>query len=386
MLWTRRRHRRRQEELIAAAHMVCQYRNPPHGLWDLLAVAATDRDPDIRWIAYDLVPEAGRHVAAHADRFAAFVARPPAETSAGCVQRIMIALAGTGDPRALRPLGAALERGPLALANDRRHAPALAALPAAALLPAIRTGLRIRPERESHQTAIDVLALWGAEAAPATPELITHLRTPHARDAVRALGRIGPGAAAAADVLADIALGRIHPQDPDGKWPARRWHGVQTAAWAHWRITGDTSLALAVCGAAVEAGPSRPALSLLADLGPAASGHADAVHRLLASPGTWTRVGAAHAWWRITGESAEAVPVLVGALEPARAGHPAFPTREAVRALGAIGAPAAQAGPVLRQLLDEPKRTTGVYAVCRNILEDEALCRALSEALERIDG
>ncbi|WP_405715047.1 hypothetical protein OG264_36175 [Streptomyces xanthophaeus] len=124
--------------------MVCQYRNPPHGLWDLLAVAATDRDPDIRWIAYDLVPEAGRHVAAHAE--------------------------------------------------------------------------------------------------------------------------------------------------------------------------------------------------------------------------------------------------LVGALEPARAGHPAFPTREAVRALGAIGAPAAQAGPVLRQLLDEPERTTGVYAVCRNILEDEALCRALSEALERIDG
>ncbi|WP_412075214.1 hypothetical protein ACLF6K_04265 [Streptomyces xanthophaeus] len=386
MLWSGWNRLRRERRARAAARTVQSYRNPPQELWDVLAVAATDTCPHVCWEAGEAVAEAGPAVAVHADRFSAFVAGPPADVGHLHVQHTLLALAGLGDVRAAGPLGAVLERGSLPLVHDRRHVPTLATLPAAALLPAVRRGLRLDPERYAHQTAIDVLAAWGADAAPATPELIAHLHGPHARDAVRALGRIGPGAAAAADLLADFALGRSRPQRPGGEPGPRRWNGAQTAAWAHWRITGDDSLALAVCGAAVRAGAGRPVLGHLADLGPAAADHADAVRALLGSPGAWTRAGAAHAWWRITGESAEAVPVLLGALQPDRAGHPAFPTLDLVRHFGAIGAPAAQARPVLQAMPAAGERITCTYGTGRNILEDEALCRALAEALERIEG
>nr|WSW47934.1 hypothetical protein OG296_35300 [Streptomyces sp. NBC_01001] len=65
-------------------------------------------------------------------------------------------------------------------------------------------------------------------------------------------------------------MGEARPRrfafDPDR--PPNRWHGEQTAAWAHCRITGDAELALRVSGAAVRAGLGRPVLRYLADLGP----------------------------------------------------------------------------------------------------------------------
>ncbi|MER6317173.1 hypothetical protein ABT237_25925 [Streptomyces sp. NPDC001581] len=359
--------------------MVTLFRNPPQECWDTLAVAATDPDEDIRWVARGTVCEAGHAVAEHADRFAAFVTRPPAGADVGTA---LLALAGLGDRRAAPGLSSMIMRRELPLEADRRHAPTLAALPPETLLPALRAALRAKGGRDG-QTAVDVLTLWGAEAAPATPELISHLHTVLARDAARALGRIGPAAAAATDLLADLALGRSRPRVPGADHGAAPWNGRQTAAWAHWRITGDDSLALAVCGAAVRAGAGRPVLAHLADLGPAAAPYADAVRDLLDFPGAWTRAEAAHAWWRITGDSAEAVPALLSALEPARAGHPAFPTLTAVRHLGAIGAPAAAAGPVLAEMLAVERRTTGVFSWSR-VLEDEQVRRALSGALERI--
>ncbi|MDX3533076.1 hypothetical protein PV721_01560 [Streptomyces sp. MB09-01] len=383
MWWSRGERRRREEEARAAAHMVTLFRNPPQEHWDRLAVAATDPDENIRWAAGEAVSEAGHAVAAHADRFAAFVARPPSGAEGGDEYRVLLALAGLGDRRAAPRLSSAFERESLPSPLDRRHAPTLAELPPATLVPALRSALRGKQGAGYRQTAIDVLTLWGAEAAPATPELIAHLDTPLARDAVRALGRIGPAAAPAADLLADFALGRRRPQGPGTSRGAAPWHGRQTAAWAHWRVTGDDAIALAVCGAAVRAGAGRPVLAHLADLGPAAAPYVDAVRVLLDSPGAWTRAGAAHAWWRITGDSAEAVPALLSAVEPARACHPAFPTLTATRHLGAIGAPAAAAETVLAEMLAVERRTTGVFSWSR-VLEDEQVRRALSEALERI--
>ncbi|MCX4632113.1 hypothetical protein [Streptomyces sp. NBC_01443] len=77
----------------------------------------------------------------------------------------------------------------------------------------------------------------------------------------------------AAGLLARLAMGEARPRrfafDPDR--PPNRWHGEQTAAWAHCRITGDPELALRVSGAAVRAGLGRPVLRYLADLGPQAA-------------------------------------------------------------------------------------------------------------------
>ncbi|MGW7440314.1 hypothetical protein [Streptomyces sp. NPDC054849] len=215
-------------------------------------------------------------------------------------------------------------------------------------------------------------------AAPAAPELAGLLTTPAARPAAEALGRIGPAAASAArtrgvagpvaGVLAGLALG-------DTDRPGPRWRGAQTAAWAHWRITGDPDLALRVCGAAARAGLGRPVLRYLADLGPLAAPYADAVSPLLTCPGEWSRVGAAEAWWRITGDAAPAVDALVPELAPL-AGHGVTPlVLRTVRTLGAIGRPAAAALPVLQAVTSSRRRYGG------DILRDEELTRVAREAL-----
>ncbi|MFJ8015204.1 hypothetical protein [Streptomyces sp. NPDC096339] len=211
----------------------------------------------------------------------------------------------------------------------------------------------------------------GPAAGPAVPEVVPFLDmgADWAYQALRVLGGVGPAAAAVADRLADFATGRD---------PRARRHHLRRAAWAHWRVTGDDTLALAVRGAAV----CTPVF--LADLGPAASRYAGTVRALMDSPGAWTRTAAAHAYWRITGEPEPAVPVLLAAVDPAWTGNPAQPVREAVRRLGEIGPAAAVAAPRLRGILASERRLAyGFRGV--SILADEMYTRTLAEALTRID-
>ncbi|WP_374772268.1 hypothetical protein OG756_03190 [Streptomyces sp. NBC_01310] len=133
-----------------------------------------------------------------------------------------------------------------------------------------------------------------------------------------------------------------------------------------------------MCGAAARAGLGRPVLRHLADLGPPAAPYADAVRPLLTCPGEWSRVGAAEAWWRITGEAAPAVEALLPELAPL-AGHRVTPlVLRTVRALGAIGGPAAAARPVLEAVMSSRRRYGGV------ILRDEELFRVTQKALSCI--
>ncbi|MFJ6049452.1 hypothetical protein [Streptomyces sp. NPDC092307] len=138
-----------------------------------------------------------------------------------------------------------------------------------------------------------------------------------------------------------------------------------------------------MCAAAVRSGTASHGLPFLADLGPAAAAHADAVRGLMESPGAWTRVAAAHAYRRITGDPEPAVPVLLAEVDPAWTGHPALPVREAVRLIGEIGAPAATAVPLLVGILAQQERLTYPYERVR-ILADTGYVRTLTEALERI--
>ncbi|AWZ08570.1 MULTISPECIES: hypothetical protein [unclassified Streptomyces] len=75
---------------------------------------------------------------------------------------------------------------------------------------------------------------------------------------------------------------------------------------------------------------------------------------------------------------------LLAAVDPAWTGNPALPTREAVRLLGEIGAPAAAAAPVLRTVLASEERLDHPYDGVR-VLADETYVRTLAGALERID-
>ncbi|KOU18875.1 hypothetical protein ADK52_30210 [Streptomyces sp. WM6372] len=350
----------------SAVKAVIRHRRPDPECWEVVVRAACNPLGG-SWDAAKTVAQAGSAVSGHADRLAKALA-----TRLGNVEELALALAGMGDLRALSALERIAKDGRLPYA--RPWAPHLAALPAAELLPAILPGLRSEPPPYQAGFMLELLALWGTAAAPAVPEVVRYLETPYAYDALRVLGRIGPPAAVAADGLAAYATGHA-PR-------TSRLH-QRRAAWAHWRVTGDPTLALDVCGAAVGSGTAGHGLPFLADLGPLAAEHADTVRGLMESPGAWTRVAAAHAYWRITGDPGPAVPVLLAEVDPDWTGQPAFPTREAIRRLGAIGAPAAASAPLLRRILAAEKRLSHPYDGVR-ILVDEAYVRTLTEALARI--
>ncbi|MEU8529591.1 hypothetical protein AB0C77_28980 [Streptomyces sp. NPDC048629] len=212
---------------------------------------------------------------------------------------------------------------------------------------------------EGLRPVLDALAAWGPAAGAAVPELAQALATRNVRWACDVLGSIGAAAAPAASTLDGFVRGLTQPPRHDGGAPlpngVRRWHGAQNAAWAHWRITGGSKLFLAFLEDAASQGLGYADLGRLAELGPRASRCATAVRPLLESPGPWTRVQAAHAWWRITGDTDAAVPVLLEALEPLKSGDADEPCRAAVRYIARIGAPALAAAPLLEATLSSDR-------------------------------
>ncbi|MFA7763037.1 hypothetical protein [Streptomyces sp. NRRL S-448] len=360
--------------LAAATQAVLRYRRPEPWCWEAVVKAVCD-DKHAGLDADYAVTQAGPAVSAHADLIAASLEKRLhafVRTSLHSIEILTLALAGMGDVRALPALRTLADAHQLPY--DRPHARILAALPAAELLPVVLPDLWREPEQYHASTSmLELLAVLGPAAAPAVPEVVRYLDTPYAYDALRVLGRIGPAAAGTANRLADFATGRA---------PLAGRQHPRRAAWAHWRVTGDPTLALDVCGAAVRSGTAGHGLPFLADLGPLATAHANTVRGLMESPGAWTRVAAAHAYWRITGDPEPAVPVLLAEVDPAWAGHPAMPVQEAVRRLGEIGAPAA-ATSLLGWILAQEERLSQPFRGVR-ILADAAYVRTLTEALERI--
>lgn len=226
------------------------------------------------------------------------------------------------------------------------------------LLPAIQASLATESYNSALHPLLRTLAAWGAVAAPALPELLPYLRNGDARWACEALGSIGAAAAPAAELLERYARGTERPPRHDTGLPPdspREWHGTQTAAWALWRITGESDVALSVFGEAVEAGVAVD-FDRLAELGTLAAPLADQVRARLDSPGRWERLHAARAWWRITGDPEPAVPVLLDALEPLVSGFADAECRAAVRLIGEVGPPADGAVPLLEAVLHTDRR------------------------------
>ncbi|MFB7261443.1 hypothetical protein ACFCXH_04685 [Streptomyces nojiriensis] len=357
--------------MASAVEAVHRYRRPDPACWDVVVEAVCSEAPS--YDADHALVQAGRAATRHADRIADDLRRQQAVfgTAVGHGVKVRaLALAGMGDLRALPALHNLGEHG--GLPTQRPQARILAELPAAGLVPTMRATLLKGSYRA--EATLEVLSAWGPDAAPAVPEVTGFLDTPYAYDALRVLGRIGPAAAGTANRLTGFATGRD---------PRAGRHHLRLAAWAHWRVTGDPALALDVCGAAVRSGTAGHGLPFLADLGPSAAAHADTVRGLMESPGAWTRVAAAHAYWRITGDPEPAVPVLLAEVDPAWAGHPAMPVQEAVRRLGEIGAPAAAAAPLLGRILAREERLGHPFERIR-ILADAAYVRTLTEALRRI--
>ncbi|MFD6874071.1 MULTISPECIES: hypothetical protein [unclassified Streptomyces] len=353
-----------QEAVERAGELLRTSRYPPAGTWETVLAGLAADDILVVGAAAKIIARAGTRISPYTDLLLPFAWRDG--HSSGDVVKGLI---GAGDPRAL----------PLVLKRSHNSWLGITSLPvrwAQQTLPA----LRVRLAGDRPEEALRILAGWGPAGAPAARELIGLLDTPHARAAAAVLGGIGPAAGKAAGLLSDLARGDLRPRrfPNHGYREPQRWHGTQTAAWAHWRITGDPRIAVDVIGAALRTGRGRVVLSHLADLGPLAAGFSDDVAPLLGSPGEWTRVGAAGAWWRLTGDADTAVATLLPELRRLSeyAADPLI--LRAVDLLGSIGRPAAAAVPALTSVTTSERR----YGA--SILLDEELCRGAHTALAAI--
>ncbi|GAB3877594.1 hypothetical protein GCM10029964_026940 [Kibdelosporangium lantanae] len=142
-----------------------------------------------------------------------------------------------------------------------------------------------------------VVAAWGpvaAEAMPAVADLVDNPKVLPA--AAKALGAIGP---AAADVVRTLDAAEL------------------AVAWALWRTGADPDRGVAALVHAVaQPKPRHPTIALLADVGPQAVAGVDTLRTLAGSTDDWTRVEAAHALWRVTGDPDEPVAILTALAQP----------------------------------------------------------------------
>lgn len=228
----------------------------------------------------------------------------------------LLALARAGDTRAVPLLARALEepevRRELLYAMDGLG-------PSAAMLaPLLRRRLaEVELDERLYDRAAPLLyALAAVRGGQAVPEVLRVLRGAPAnrRDwvreaALRTLAAFGPAAA-------------------EGVPDARRLLAAEsaavatTAAWALWAAEGDRGDVLPALERWLRPDASGAdwcaAARALGEIGPAAASLAPALRPGLASRDLWVRVRSAAALWRVSGEAAASLPVLLAAWEENR--------------------------------------------------------------------
>ncbi len=245
----------------------------------------------------------------------------------------LLALARTRDPRALE------------LVLDRPDAKTLRAAARAfpaegdLLIPAIRRELAAGATGNATTDLIEALAPFGTAARQASPELVDCLRT--GRAPIAAARRLGLDAIATPEI---ITLLDTAAQSADASLRT-------AAAMAHYRLTGETELALRTFDALLHGpGPTHWYLNSLIPLGPAAAPLLPIIEPLLSAGYDWTRSGAAEAHHAITGSPDLAVPILTELVSASPVGL------SALKALAAVGAVPEELGPTLRAFAFSPTR------------------------------
>ncbi|GAA4589121.1 hypothetical protein BJY16_008787 [Actinoplanes octamycinicus] len=181
---------------------------------------------------------------------------------------------------------------------------------------------------------------------------------------IRSLGELGPAAADAVPELTAL--------DPGANF----WVRVSTAR-ALWRITGDPARALELLRAG---GRAWQEVELMGELGPVAAEFTAELPPLFGSDDRWQALQAAVAYWRITGDAAPVVPVLVADLSCSPRGL------VALACLTEIGPAAAAAGPRLRAAVDAPRRQWTFGVDGDEVWQDEEWRAACAAAVQRIAG
>ncbi|MFF4227912.1 PBS lyase [Streptomyces sp. NPDC001820] len=291
------------------------------------------------------------------------------------------ALARAGDRRAVPVLARTLElpEAPHDLGYALDHLGAAAA----SLAPALRHRLgEIELDERLYDRAGPLLyGLTALRAADAVPEVLRVLRgaPDHRREwvaeaALRALTAFGPGAREAVPELRALLRCVGVGSGFSASLAAR-------TAGALWAIEGDAGPVLPVLRAALsgpDSGARRAAATALGALGPAGKEAAPALGDLLRAAEPWTRVDAALALWRTTGDHGQSWPVLRSAWETLP--NTRVPIAECLAQLTAEGAER-----ILREELAAVRRHNAIdggYG-SHDIFTDEKLLALCRRALTR---
>ncbi|MFF9014286.1 hypothetical protein ACF09C_15125 [Streptomyces sp. NPDC014870] len=379
--------------LKAAAEAMSRRRSAVPALLPAVARLLSAAEPDHRLFAARLLGMCGHAARPWADALAVMVT-DEGETHLPAQDHAVWALSRLGDARCVPPLVERLAGERLGFADHETHADGWwtyelslveTAGPLAAhaevLLPPLRSRLAAAQALGERRALCQLLERWGPAAAPAVPELAHLLGTDCAVWALDALAAIGPAAAEA------VPRERLRALVPP---PAEGWSFEGPAlARAYGRLTGDREPALAHLLPTLDKPyGGEGAATLLGELGPAAASYVPRLCELLTRHRTsWLPLRVGAALWRITGETHEVVPVLVGAIEPF-AGEGGKATRavtETIRLLGEIGPPAVEAVPLLRRYLDADERPVP-HGSWRSVPDDDELCDATRAALLAISG
>ncbi|RJL35484.1 HEAT repeat domain-containing protein [Bailinhaonella thermotolerans] len=325
---------RRRGAALAAAELLSISTRPVR-LLPALRDRLADPDTHTRTLALHLLAAHARHTREDAEVFAAHLDERD-ERAASWAPRIAdVALWGaawSGDRRCLPRLAACVAAGrpafPLASAHTGKTGYPLwpPSLPqvlepcsawAPELLPVITRRLGPGTDPDLGRALLRTLHAWGPAAAPAVPWLIELLGGRLRHWAADALGAIGPGAAEAGPALR--ALLRDPGAGLDQPWA--RGQAAVAVPWAYARVTGDPGPAVRALGPLL--GESHIAARRLAGLGSAAAAHVPVLRLLASSREPWTRVEAAHALIRVTGDAAEGVGALFGPIADLLSGRAA---------------------------------------------------------------
>ncbi|WP_131737940.1 hypothetical protein [Actinomadura roseirufa] len=350
-----------------AADLLSRWRSPAERLLPGLAELSDDPSPAARARATHLLaaleegplddPVSGR---SRADLLAARLddrARLFHEDDARISDIAAWGLARRGDPRCLprlvERLGGRIDLIDISSGRSAPFTPAppplrhvLAPLAAHAdvLLPAVRARLA---DPDDSRGLVEALEEWGPAAAPAVPELVHLLGTALAGHAARAIAAIGPAAGDAVPAL-------LRPAGPLAEGTSRRPNLVRR--WAVWKVTGDHAALLAALDGAFERGDTSGPLELVADLGPLAAHHAPRMRTLMDSQSPWTRVKAAYAYYRLSGDGDVASQQLWPEVHELARGTCRPVGWAALRHLTRIGSASSNRPWVLRELLDSDVR------------------------------
>ncbi|MFF0451533.1 hypothetical protein ACFYT4_35135 [Streptomyces sp. NPDC004609] len=301
----------------------------------LIGEQLTDKEPRLADAAAVALGELFELAEPAADALADFVAADPGswvqEWASGprMLGSAVAALARAGDRRAVPVLLRMLElpKAPrdLGYVLDRLGEAA------APLAPALRRRLgAIELDDRLYDVAGPLLyGLTALRAADAMPEVLRVLRgAPEYRRewvvelVLRALTAFGPAAREAVPDLRQLLVRAARADSLSVTFPGAAGSlsyafGAKTAA-ALWAIEGDADSVLPVLRkalAATDSGARRSAAAVVGTMGPAAAVAAPELEHLLWAADPWTRVDAAAALWRVTGDPERAWPVLRAAWE-----------------------------------------------------------------------